>query len=405
MKLRRGARLAVLSFSMVIVILPGCGSTGPQTEYGMSRGASLNGTAALAELLRSRGHTVRAADRLTETRAEWADGMVRFAPYPGPPEAEEARWLCKWLDEDQNRWLIYVVRDFDATAEYWAAIRDGMSESGDHVRRAQAEANQIEAADWVDKLPLKPWNTGKARDWFAVERGASPPKVCTKLEGPWAKGIDATGARLWLHEAIVADSDAVLLSGDGKPLVVDKSLVKGRNILVVANGSFLLNEALVNAERRSLALRVAEWPGGKALHIAFVEGSYVLSAEAEMPSLWDLMQRLPILRWVGGQMLLAALLAALARAQGWAGRGPTHLREQTVRLHTQRRSGPCLPRAAQGLSRSNCWNATVSGAGPMAARAARGSGGAGPSPCAPPEVGSAKTGSLGSPEQAEIHYF
>ncbi len=194
MKLRRGARFAILICSTVIVSLPGCGSTGPQTEYGMSRGASLNGTAALAELLRSRGHTVRAAVRLTETLAEWADGMVRFAPYPGPPEADEARWLTAWLNQNPDRWLIYVVRDFDATAEYWTAIRDGFAESGDRGRRAEAEANLIEAADWVEKLPSKPWNTGRAHDWFAVERGASPPEVCTKLEGPWAKDIDSAGA-------------------------------------------------------------------------------------------------------------------------------------------------------------------------------------------------------------------
>ncbi len=37
------------------------------------------------------------AVRLTEELAEWAEGIVRFAPHPGPPEAEEARWFRHWL--------------------------------------------------------------------------------------------------------------------------------------------------------------------------------------------------------------------------------------------------------------------------------------------------------------------
>jgi Domain of unknown function (DUF4350) len=314
MKTPRTTLLAVFICAALIAILPGCGSTGPETEYGLSRGGSLNGTSAMAELLRSRGHTVRAAVRLTDTLAEWAGGMVRFAPYPGPPEADEARWLAEWLDEDLDRWLIYVVRDFDAGAEYWREIRDGISESAEPERRAEAETNRMAAEDWVHRLPQKPKKAGNARDWFAVESGASVPKICTKLEGPWADGIDAASAALWLHEGIVADRRSVLLYGDGKPLVVDKSLIGERNILIVANGSFLLNEALVSEGRRSLALRVAEWPLGGQLQIAFVEGSFVLSEEAGMPSLWQLMERLPPFRWVAGQMAVAALVAALARA-------------------------------------------------------------------------------------------
>ncbi len=315
MKACRGAHAALLFCTCLIVILPGCGFTGPQTEYGLSRGASLNGTAALADLLRSRGHSVRAAGRLNDTLAKWAQGIVRFAPRPGPPEADEARWLAGWLDQDPDRWLIYVVRDFDATAEYWTAIRDGISESTDPERRAEAEANRVVAEDWVHKLPGKPAKTGTAHEWFAVESGASPPKVCKALEGPWAEGIHAPRAAVWLHEAIVADGTGVLLWGDGKALVVDKSLISRRKILIVANGSFLLNEALVNAGRRSLALRMAEWSNGQMQNIAFVDGSFVLSEDdVGMPSLWQLMERLPQFRWVAGQLALAALFAALARA-------------------------------------------------------------------------------------------
>ncbi len=307
-------RVALLIGCTVIAISPGCGRGGPDAEYGLSRGTSLNGTAAFAELLRNRGSTVRAAVRLTDELASWAKGLVRFAPYPGPPEAEEAEWLTQWLDEDPDRWLIYVVRDFDTSAEYWKEVRDGISESAEPARRAEAEENRVAAADWVAKLPEKPKKTGDTDEWFKVEPGAGSPKVCARLEGPWAVDVEAAAAAVWLHEAIAADRRAILLSGDDKALVVDKSLVGRENILVVANGSFLLNEALVNASRRRLAVRVAEWPPREMQNVAFVEGSYVLAEEEATPSLWKLLQRLPVLKWVAGQMAVAAFFAALARA-------------------------------------------------------------------------------------------
>jgi hypothetical protein len=305
---------ALLIFCTAIAISPGCASGGPDAEYGLSRGTSLNGTAAFGELLRSRGSTVRAAVRLTDELAVWAKGLVRFAPYPGPPEAEEALWFTRWLDEDPDRWLIYVVRDFDSSAEYWRDVRDGISESGDPARRAEAEENRVAAADWVFKLPEKPKKTGDAHDWFKVEALAGSPKVCTKLEGPWAEDVDAAAAAVWVHEAMARDRRAMLLGGDDKALVVDKSLVGGGNILIVANGSFLLNEALVNGSRRRLAIRVAEWPQREIQNVAFVEGSFVLGEEEGTPSLWRLLQRLPALKWVAGQMAVAAIFAALARA-------------------------------------------------------------------------------------------
>jgi hypothetical protein len=313
MKTRSAAPLSLLVSCALFALSAGCAS-GPETEYSASRAASLNGTSVFAELLRQRGHTVRAAVRLTDELAEWAEGIVRFAPYPGPPEADEAQWIHNWLAEYPERWLIYVVRDFDASAEYWKEVRDGIPESTDPKRRAEAEENRVEAADWVHRLPPKAKDTGSPRDWFTVEAGASPPEVCTKVEGLWADGVDAGAAALWLHEAIKADRRGVMLSGNGKALVFDKSVIGQGNMLIIANGSFLLNEALVNPARRKLALRVAEWPDQEKQQVAFVEGSYVMSEEEGVPSLWKLMQRLPPLKWVAIQMFVAGIFAALARA-------------------------------------------------------------------------------------------
>lgn len=291
----------------------GC-AQGPDTEYGSSRGMSLNGTSVFASMLRQRGHELRTAIRLSDELESWAQGIVRFAPYPGPPGRDEAEWYDSWLASDPDRWLIYVVRDFDAESEYWKDVRDGLSEATEPDRRADAEEKRVAAVDWVSKLPAKAKTAADSRRWFAVDTEWKPPRVCTKLGGSWAQEIDATAAALPLHEPLGPDGRVILLEGEGKAFVLDKSLIGDRRILVIANGSFLLNEAVVKAARRPLAEWVLEWPKSEHQRIAMVEGSNILAGAAAPPSLWDLLKRLPTLRWIAIQLGLAGLLAALARA-------------------------------------------------------------------------------------------
>ena len=133
----------------------GC-ARGPDATYGTSRGTSLNGTSVLAAMLRDSGHEVRTAIRLNDELADWADGIVRFAPYPGPPARDEAAWYRDWLAERPDRWLIYVVRDFDTVAEYWTErARTASPTPSEPARQAEADEKRGEAADWVDTLAAK----------------------------------------------------------------------------------------------------------------------------------------------------------------------------------------------------------------------------------------------------------
>jgi hypothetical protein len=307
-------RLALAARATMLVLgFTGCGA-GLDTTYGKGRGTSLNGTAVFAQMLRDRGHEVRTAIRLTDGLADWASEIVRFAPHPGPPSQDEAAWYRNWLAADGERKLIYVVRDFDTVADYWAGVRDGLGNSSETGRREQAEKEMTKAADWVAKLPAKPKTPANSRDWFDSDTGWNPPRVCTKLSGPWADRIDAGAARLTVHEPLKTSRSFVLLEEDGKPLVVEKMIGRGKALLL-ANGSFLLNEALVNPARRPLAERVVEWADGDDLQqVAFVEGPFVLQGEAGNLTIWALMERIASLRWVLIQVGIAALLAALARA-------------------------------------------------------------------------------------------
>jgi hypothetical protein len=313
MRLGRTLRLLAATGAILIALgVSGCGSDLDAT-YGKSRGTSLNGTSVLTRMLRDSGHDVRTAIRLNQELADWAEGIIRFAPYPGPPSRDEAVWYRNWLAGGPDRWLIYVVRDFDTVAEYWKSVRDDLTDSSGASRRSEAEEKRSAAADWVAKLPKKAKPAADPGEWFEAGTAWDPPRVCSKLSGPWAIGIDAAAAGLTVHEPLKTARGSILLEGDGKPLVVDK-VIGGGSVMLIANGSFLLNEAVVNPARRPLAELVIRWTGREAKPVALVEGAFVLGGEAATPTIWDLLRRVPSLRWVAIQVGLAALVAALARA-------------------------------------------------------------------------------------------
>ena len=176
-----------LGAAMIALDLAGC-SQGPDDSYATSRGASLNGTSVFAAMLRSDGHEVRTAIRLSDDLAEWADGIVRFAPYPGPPDQEEADWYEQWLADDADRWLIYVVRDFDTVAEYWKKVTDGLSALDEPEKKAEAEELLSKGRDWVNRLPKKAEKAADPYQWFEVESGWYPPRTCHNLSGDWCWG-------------------------------------------------------------------------------------------------------------------------------------------------------------------------------------------------------------------------
>ena len=148
----------------------------------------MNGTSVLTRMLRDSGHEVRTAIRLNDELADWAEGIVRFAPYPGPPARDEAVWYRNWLADGPDRWLIYVVRDFDTVAEYWKSVRDDLPDSSEASRRAEAEEKRSAAADWVAKLPKKAKPAADLVEWFEVETAWNPPRrlhQALTVPGPW----------------------------------------------------------------------------------------------------------------------------------------------------------------------------------------------------------------------------
>jgi hypothetical protein len=303
-----GRSLAIVLTASLGLVLPGC-SLPIDPSYGRVRGVSINGTGVLAELFREQGHTVRTAVRLTEELNQWAEVIVRVAPDPGPPKRDEAAWYSSWLDGGSERRLIYVPRDFDAEVEYWSEVLKLLPKDAPQSQRDRAEKLKKEARRPDPILPRKTEPVARPEEWFAVEttKGATGPVVCKTLGGPWSVGVDPARASIAREATLKVDSETVLLEGDGKPLAIEWTRPNGSRVLVVANGSFLLNEPLTNPARHPLARRVVLWPGTDPRNVAFVEGRSVLGEVEQLG--WP-----PPSGWVLGQLLVLGLAACLARA-------------------------------------------------------------------------------------------
>lgn len=298
----------------VSLVATGCGG-GVDATYGRSRGPSVNGTGALAEMFREKGHDVRVALRLNDDLKDKVDTIVRFAQRPGTPDREEAAWYQKWLAADARRRLVYIPRDFDAESEYWAGALAAMPANTKPATRKKAEERRREAESWPAELPAKPREQADADDWFDVTKAAGAV-TCQTLGGPWAVGIDPVAAAVVRHEGLRAYGEIVLLSGDGVPLALqwhwpgDPAPNPGAATLVVAGGSFLLNEPLVHRARRPLAARVVDWIGPEPRKVAFVEGYTVTSSDKQKSSSpFDLFKVAPVgfilAHWVAALLLLA----------------------------------------------------------------------------------------------------
>lgn len=309
--------------TLLTVSLAGCGLERLDTTYGRTGGESVNGVGVFADRLERRGHQVRTAFRLSESVETWADTIIRVLPNPGPVSEAEGDWYYEWQLAEPARDVILVCRDYEAQGEYWRGVLEQLESedaSDEFIARVRTQLRKARA--WPERLPPEVAEAADPYFWFEVgDPLPETPKPCERLEGPWAEGIDAETAAVMVRRPLVSGSEAeiVLLSCNGEPLVFDwhwgNHEIQPSRALVLANGSFLLNGALVHPERRALAARVVEWIGPPSRRIAFVEGPGVLGEEGSaMPTPWDLLGRWPELGWIVVHFLILGAVACLARA-------------------------------------------------------------------------------------------
>jgi len=252
--------------------------------------ASINGLGVLAEMFSRAGHRVSSTTRLTPRVARSADVIVWFIQDFTPPSKAAGDWLEEWLDMDSERTLIVVTRDFDAEPLYWTKVApQANAQQAPLVASKGALAGLRFAGERTPTAPQpEDWR------WFTLDRSAAlKQRGVTTISGDanWTAGVDATKLEIELYGRIQPKQteDEVLLQTPGdvlvfrhrrEPAVIDWGdwgrfssraiRLSDGQIIVVANGSFLVNMALVNHEHRKLAAALVN-EVGQEKRVIFLE--------------------------------------------------------------------------------------------------------------------------------------
>jgi hypothetical protein len=223
----------------------------------------------LADMFERAGHKVTSWRRLSPRLQQRADCIVWFPDDFQPPPPKVRKWLEDWLEARSDRTLIYVGRDFDAASWYWREIAPGAP--ADQAAEIRMRKLTAEADFQSQRLKIP---ASEDCEWFTV-RGASQPREVRTLEGDprWVKGIDPKKLRIELNGRIDESSyGEALLASEGDLLVGAESIGDSR-LIVVTNGSFLLNLPLVNHEHRKLAGRLIDQIGPPSKQVVFLEST------------------------------------------------------------------------------------------------------------------------------------
>ena len=270
----RGGWLGVLLIGVLLPGVLGCGGTELQDGYGQRNGpavfASVNGTAVLAEMCEDRGHTVFSWPLLSPRLDQRADSIVWFPDDFSPPSRDACRWLERWLMARPNRSLVYVGRCFDAAPWYWEHVPLAGADATARQRIAvRGKAAQGELAARLAALP-----NSQDCQWFKLQGPYQRRRVRT-LEGDaeWLRGVDPAKLQMQLYCRMTpTPSAATLLASQGDAIVFARP-VRSSRLIVVANGSFLLNAPLANHEHRKLAGKLLDALGPQPRRIAFLESA------------------------------------------------------------------------------------------------------------------------------------
>ena len=249
---------------LALALLVGCKDNTINSKYGVvdesGMQGSVNGTGVLADMFAKAGHQVSSTSWLTPRVNETAEVIVWFPDSTAIPPVEARDWLESWLEQPGHT-LIYVGRDHNAAVTYWTKMAAGAPAN----LATEIQSRRQDAEIDLPKFPLE-----EDGIWFKTAKQLAPRKVTT-LAGPWAAGIDPAKVEIVLNGRLIpADDLEILLKSERDALVSRKPYYGESQLILVENGSFLLNLPLVNHEHRKLAGKlIAEIP--QAANVVFLE--------------------------------------------------------------------------------------------------------------------------------------
>jgi len=260
-------RLALLV--CVCLTAAGCGQS-IQKGYGQRKGPgasdSVSGTAVLGGMFEAAGHHVFSW-RMLSPRLQRADCLVWFPDDFELPDEKVVEWLTDWLGAEPGRTLIYVGRDFDAADWYWDRVKQGTP------REQRAELLRRAARDKADfNTARRALPDGEVCQWFTVE-GKDRSRKVRQLQGrsDWLEGIDPSGLEIELVGRMVPLGQTETLLQSKGDVLISRFDFDESQLLLVANGSFLLNLPLVNHEHRKLAGKLIDAVGTPGRTVVFLE--------------------------------------------------------------------------------------------------------------------------------------
>lgn len=301
------ATLTMLSLSTSFVVAQSL-----DTEYG---GAgrfrqSVNGISVFAEMLKENGARVRFYNTL-ENATDNANVLVWVPDRLDAPSEDEFELFEERYWQNEWEWIVYVGRDYNAAITYWEKIINQLPEEQKENGRKQAMHEKLR------------WKYMRGRTNRLVDNELYKYRVrdrwqpASRLSGRLAAGVDDESTELVLTGQPTIRQDYLgfeveeLLSVDGEPFVfkLTPNSGSGMEIIVVINGSMLLNLPLVNYENRKLAQNLIDYIAPEDVAI-LTSGTYDVSEgnpNPEPPNYWEWMSIGPF-RWIIPHLILFGLV-------------------------------------------------------------------------------------------------
>lgn len=264
-----GSQLICWALLVCLVALCGCAGNGRsiETKYGKvnEQPRSINSTSLFAERLEELGYEVTVRNRISPKINEFSI-VFWFPENVRCPSGEATKAIEEWMDDNYgSKTLVYVGADYRADEDYYRAIQKQLSP------QLQAEAQRLlSEAQLATQYRKNRWNDdiwaaalpNTSCDWFDIEL-IKPTKSSSLLSGPMAANSSFSVAPELPVEVMMLpkksstkwDTESLLVV-DGEDMVYRLSDVKpytANQIIVVQNGSFLVNFAAADPNKQSLA--------------------------------------------------------------------------------------------------------------------------------------------------------
>jgi hypothetical protein len=274
-------------------MLVGCGSA-PElnTEYGRREAgwkpASINGTGLLARMYRDAGCSVSSWTRLSRKLAR-CDTIVWFPRAGEVPTLDQLNFFEDWLSASEYRTLVFVGPGHDSAVEYWRLVAGQLS--GPQAVEAQRRLNAARLTRHDERWPKLASSTCT---WFELA-GLGERYLGKELSGPWVEQglvgqphLERSTKLAWhADDSVESDRYEVLLSVDQAPFVwrYQPSHWGGSQLIVVNNGSFLLNYPLTQTAHQQLARQLVEHTqyGGRVIFLETAEGGPAIVESQDLP--------------------------------------------------------------------------------------------------------------------------